>query len=240
MRNKSLFTAVAGVALVAGALSAQSKPTVAVLPFTNSALGKTNDELQPLSKGLADLLISSLASNSNIRVVERDRIEEVLKEQRMSSGNQVDAATAVKVGKILGAKHMITGVFITELPKGTAAANMRISIRVFDTETSEIEHVNADMNGKTDGILPLIDKLAAKLNSDLKLPDIPAPAREEHQAAAKKQEKVPFQAVMLYSRALDAKDKGDKAGAVTLFKQSLDQFPAYEAPKKELEKLGAK
>lgn len=240
MRLKSVIHSLAGLALVAGAAAAQSKPTLAVLPLTNSALGKANDELQPLSKGLADMLISSLAANTNIRVVERDRIQAVLEEQKLASGGNVDASTAVKLGKILGAHHMVTGVFITEVPKGTAAANMRISLRVFNVETSEVERINAQVNGKTDAILLLIDKLGATLNTELKLPDIPAPAREEHAASVKKQEKVPFQAVMLYSRALEAKDKGDKQGAVTLFKQSIDQFPAYEAPKKELEKLGVK
>src|SRR5262249_49571512 len=154
----------------------QSKPTVAVLPFTNSALGAANGDLQPLTKGLADLLISSLSANSNIRVVERDRIQAVLDEQKLASGGDVDAATAVKIGKIVGAHHMITGVFVTELKSGM----MRITARVFNVETSEVEHLNmADVNGKTDGILPLVDKLSGQLNKELKLPDIPAPAQKE-------------------------------------------------------------
>mgnify|MGYP000244268889 CR=1 FL=1 len=50
----------------------------------------------------------------------------------------------------------------------------------------------------------------------------------------KKQEKVPYQAVMLYSRALDEKDHGNKDKAITLFKQAISAFPDYEAPKAEL------
>lgn len=236
MRIKTLFTAAAGLALVAGSAIAQSKPTVAVLYLTNSALGKANEDLQPLSKGLADLLINNLAGNTGIRVVERDRIQAVLDEQKLSTEGKVDPATAVKVGKIVGAHHMITGVFITERATNT----MKISLRVFNTETSEIEKGGIEETGSTASIIPLIDKLTARLNRDLKLPDIPAQAREEHAAAVKKQEKVPFQAVMLYSRALDEKDHGNKDKAITLFKQSITAFPAYEQPKKELEKLGVK
>jgi len=238
MRITSLFTAAVGLALCApaGTAIAQSKPTVAVLYLTNSALGKANEELQSLSKGLADLLISNLAGNTNIRVVERDRIQAVLDEQKLSADGKVDQATAVKVGKIVGAHHMITGVFITERASGT----MKISLRVFNTETSEIEKGGIEETGKTESIIPLIDKLAAKLNRELKLPDIPAQAREEHAALVKKQEKVPFQAVILYSRALDEKDHGNTDKAVTLFKQSLAAFPGYDQPKKELEKLGVK
>ena len=113
--------------------------------------------------------------------------------------------------------------------------------RVFNVETSEIvSGAGAEETGTTAAIMSLVDKLAAKQNKNLKLPDLPAQAREEHAAAAKKQEKVPFQAVMLYSRALDEKDHGNKDKAVTLFKQSLTAFPEYDAPKKELEKLGVK
>lgn len=238
MRIKSLVTSVAGLALFvqAGTAIAQSKPTVAVLPFTNSAIGKANEELGPLSKGLADLLISALAANPGIRVVERDRIQAVMEEQKLSSSGAVDAATAVKVGKIIGAHHMITGVFITE-----KSGAMKLVTRVFNVETSEIvSGGGAEETGTTAAIMVLVDKLAAKQNKNLKLPDIPAAAREEHAAAAKKQEKVPFQAVMLYSRALDEKDHGNKDKAVTLFKQSLQAFPDYDQPKKELEKLGVK
>ena len=234
MRIKTVFTAVAGLALcvLAGTASAQSQPTVAVLYLNNSALGAQNAELQPLSKGIADLLINSLAGNPALRVVERDRIQAVLDEQKLATDGKLDPATSVRVGKIVGAHHMITGVFITERASGT----MKISLRVFNTETSEIVS-RAEETGKTDAILPLIDKLGARLNAELKLPMIPAQAREQHAAAVKKQEKVPFQAVMLYSRALDEKDQGNKEKAVTLFRQAIAAFPAYEAPQKELEKI---
>jgi TolB-like protein len=237
MRLKTLSTAVAGLALLvpASTVSAQSKPTVAVLYFNNSALGKANEELAPLSKGIADLMINNLAGNSSIRVVERDRIQAVLDEQKLATDGKLDPATAVKVGKIVGAHHMITGVFITERATNT----MKISVRVFNVETSEVEY-GTDETGSTASIMSLIDKVSAKLSKGVKLPDIPAAAREEHAAAVKKQEKVPFQAVMLYSRALDAKDHGKKGEAVTVFKQSIQAFPSYDAPKKELEKMGEK
>ena len=88
MRLKSVIHSLAGLALVAGVAAAQSKPTLAVLPLTNSALGKANDELQPLSKGLADMLITSLASNPNVRVVER-----------ASYGTEISGACGMLAGK---------------------------------------------------------------------------------------------------------------------------------------------
>ncbi|MCC7194707.1 MAG: hypothetical protein IT356_04025 [Gemmatimonadaceae bacterium] len=233
MRLRMLAPAFAGLALAAGAAVAQSKPTVAVLYFTNSALGARNAELQPLSKGIADLLINSLAANPGIRVVERDRIQAILDEQKLATDGKLDQATAIKVGKLVGAHHMITGVFFTEL-KGDS---LRLSARVFNTETSEIEKGGIEERGRMDAIMPLIERFAAKISGDVKLPAIPGPARDEQQTSAKKQEKVPFQAVMLYSRALDEKDHGNKDKAITLFRQAIQAFPAYEAPQNELKKL---
>lgn len=232
MQRRSSFT-LAAVALLCSAASAfaQSKPTVAIMYFNNGAIGKAHEELDPLTKGIADMLITELSSNTGIRVVERDAVQKLLEEQKLSQSGAVDKETAVKVGKLLGVHHMIFGGFMTN-PKGTMVLNLR-SVKV---ETGEIEFTTKDQD-KTENVLELISKVAAKTNAGLKLPDIP---KQISEAREKKAEQVPFQTVMLYSRALNAKDAGKKDDAITLFKQALAKFPDYEPAKKELEKLGVK
>ena len=217
------------VAPVAGAQSApDTRPTVAVMYFSNGAIGKQNEELAPLSKGIADMMITTLAGNPNIRVVERDQLEKLLQEQNISASGRVDKETAVQVGKILGAHHMIFGGFVTD-PKG----RLRLDARAVNVETSQIEHVES-VPGKIDDLMDLIDRLAGRMNTGMKLPEMPRQARDASSESAKK---VPFQAVMLYSRALAEQDKGNKAEAVTLFRASLDKFPEYGPAKKALAKL---
>ena len=230
MRLNRLVHAVAGLALVGATALAQSKPTVAVLPFNNGATGKANEELGPLSKGIQDILTNEMAANTAIRVVERDQIQKLLEEQRLNTGGQVDAATVVKVGKLLGVHHMVTGGFITN-----RGQDMNLNVRCFNVETGEIEFTTSGVN-KIDNLFALVNSVAGKINKGLKLPDIPKQLGDARQAQA---EKVPYQAVMLYSRALNAKDAGKKQEAVTLFKQTLEKFPDYEAAKTELKKLGA-
>ncbi len=82
--------------------------------------------------------------------------------------------------------------------------------------------------------MELINQLAGKLNAGMKLPDIPARVGEAQKEAAKK---VPYEAIALYSKALAAKDAGNKAEAVTLFKKSLDKFPQFDKAQVELKKL---
>jgi len=229
MKLHRFLTAAAGVAFAASSVFAQSKPTVAILYFGNGAIGKAHDELAPLSKGICDVLITEMADNPGIVVVERDQLESILKEQKLSSDKMTDPETAVKVGKLLGAHHMIAGGFVTD-PSGT----MVLNLRSFNVETGKLEFAT-NATDKTANLLALIHKVAVKTNAGLKLPDIP---KQVGEARAAKDEKIPFQSVMLYSRGLEAKDAGKKAEAITLFNQALASFPGYDAPQKELKKLG--
>jgi TolB-like protein len=237
MKFSKMFALLAVLAFAVPSLVAAqggSKPTVAVLYFNNSAIGSANAELQPLSKGIADMLIGELAANPNIRVVERDQIQKVLEEQKLSTDGKVDNESAVKVGKLVGAHYMVTGGFVTD-----RTGRMRFTARVFNTETSLIVFPAAGgptgvVDGKIDNFMELVVQLAAKINTGAKLPDIPARVGEARKEAAKK---VPYEAIALYSKGLAAKDAGNKSEAVSLFQKSLDKFPQFEKAQSELKKL---
>jgi hypothetical protein len=228
MKLHRYFTAAAGVAFAASSAFAQSKPTVAIMYFNDDAIGKAQQELAPLSKGICDILISEMSDNPAIKVIERDQLQSMLNEQKLVTDKSVDQSTAIKVGKLLSVHHMLFGGFVTD-PSGT----MVLTVRSVKVETGEIEYT-ASVTDKTANLLSIVHKLAVKMNTGLKLPDIPKQVGEVRQA---KDEKIPFQSVMLYSRGLEAKDKGDKAGAISLFNQALKSFPEYDAPQKELAKL---
>ena len=226
--------ALTGVAMVAAPLAAQTgsdtRPTVAVMYFNNGALGARNSELEPLSKGMADMLITQMSANAGIRVIERDQLQKLLEEQNLGTSGKVDQETVVRVGKLLGVHHMIFGGFMTS-PNGK---QLVLNARAVEVETGKVEYVTSE-KGNTEDVMDVIGRLADRMNAGMKLP---AMTRRVGEAPAK--QKVPFQAVMLYSRALSEKDKGNKAEAVQLFKASLDKFPEYTDAKRELDKLNAK
>ena len=64
--------------------------------------GKDQD-LGVLRKGLAQMLISDLAGLESVRLVERDRLEEILAELKLAQSGKLDPQAAAKVGKLLGA-----------------------------------------------------------------------------------------------------------------------------------------
>ena len=82
---------------------ADMRPTVAVMYFNNGALGVRNSELEPLSKGIADMMIGQLAVNSAIRVVERDQLQALLSEQKLSAEGKVDPSALDGVPRALPA-----------------------------------------------------------------------------------------------------------------------------------------
>lgn len=216
------------------------KPTVAILYFNNNVFTKDARDFDGLSKGVPDFLVSEMAGNPGIRVIERDQVQKLVDEQKLITGGQVDRETAVKVGKLLGAQHMIFGGYMAD-PKG----NFRIDARAVNVETGEIEHTER-VQDKSDNIMPLIGQLAEKLNAGMKLPAMPrrtgaaspAPASMGAPAAAPAADapraKLPMRLAVMYGKALDMKDRGDKARATELFNAVLKDFPDFPPAKSQL------
>ncbi|GAB1343359.1 CsgG/HfaB family protein [Gemmatimonas sp.] len=210
----------AALALASAPLAAQeapsTKPTVAIMYFTNGAFGKV-EEYAPLSKGLAEMLITELSGNTNIRVVERDRIQTLIEEQNLAAGGRIDQATAVRSGKILGALHMLMGTFVVDTKE-----RMRLDVRAINTETSELEFATT-VSGKADNMLELLSQLATKLNQGLKLPDVPTAFQRGAAVGAKGPNQL--KSMMLLSRALEQQDRKNNQAAIALYKESLQANP---------------
>jgi len=161
----TLATAVALTAAPAGAQD--TRPVVVVFTFTNSSIGPGRAEFDGIATGVQDLLITDMASNPKIRLVDRSRIDAVLQEQNMVKANQVDPATAVRLGKIMGAQYAVVGGFIAD-GKGNAV----LTGRTIDMETTQIANPEK-VTGKSDDVLGIIGQLSAKLGSDMKLESKP-------------------------------------------------------------------
>jgi TolB-like protein len=220
------LSVLAGAGLLAArepAAAQAAKPTVAIMYFNNNVFTKDARDYDGLTKGVPDFLVSEMSSNPNIRVIERDQVQKLIDEQKLTSGGQVDRETAVKVGKLLGAQHMIFGGFMAD-PKG----NFRIDARAVNVETGAIEYTDR-VQDHGDNVMALIGQLAGHLNSGLKLG---APARTGVVGT-----RLPMRVAVLYGKALDMADRGDKAKAVELFGAVLKEFPDYAPAKSGLAKV---
>jgi len=76
--------------------------------------------------------MDSLFNQNRFRVIERNLLDLILQEHKLSQTKLIDRDTAVRVGKLLSAQSIITGVIIEN------HAGIEIVARMVDTETSEI------------------------------------------------------------------------------------------------------
>ncbi len=251
--------ALAAALLMPALIQAQAKPVVAVLYFDNNSIGKDAKDYDGVGKGIAELLINDMAQNPNVRVVERDRVQALLTEQNMTKAGTVDPQTAIKLGKIIGAQYMIYGGFMSD-----GRGSFVLTGRATNVETGAIVNP-VKITSKGDDVLGMIGELSTKLNTEMKLPALrvgeagstgtaPAanarteatPAATKAQAASKpaatksasKPVKMDMRTAMLYSKALEASDAGNKTQAVELFRQVVSKFPDYAPAKAHLAKNG--
>lgn len=206
----------------AAAPQQDTRPGIAVLPFENGgSYGRDKEDYAALQGGIPAVLIDELSRNPAARVVDRQTIDNLLKEQDLGKTGRVDAATAAKVGKLVGARYDITGTFI-EL-----AGKFKLTARIIDGETGEIikSVSNDDAMMNPNDLFKIIQSVAGKLMNETKLPALPTQV-----ADAAKAQNVPTAALTLYSRALLYEDRGDKAKAVEYFSRANAAAPGGYAP----------
>jgi tetratricopeptide (TPR) repeat protein len=87
--------------------AAEPEPrTVAVFPFLFQGW---DEELRPLGRAVAELVITDLAQVRRLRVLERARVQLLLDEVRLGDEGLTDPATAVRGGRLLGAERVVQG-----------------------------------------------------------------------------------------------------------------------------------
>jgi TolB-like protein len=190
-----------------------------VLYFSNGAFVRHAD-YEPLSKGIAEMLIAELAASPHLQVVERDRLQQLLAEQDLGAAGRLDPATAARIGRILGARYMLTGGFVID-----GKDRMRLDLRAVDVETSAVEYVES-VRGKAEDALDLISELGGRVVSRLRLPPTPRAGRPASGRGPERAARL--RALMLMSRGLYEKDRGELAAAAGYFRQALEADPGFE------------
>jgi TolB-like protein len=231
MRLQRIALAAMALGLCALPVSAQDRrPGIAVLPFENGgSYGKDKEDFDALRKGLAAMLISELALNPDVRLVDRFETQRVLDEQGLAVAERVDRETAAKVGKLVGARYMVTGSFID------LYGDFRIDGRMINVETGEIMKVvrsDPKYHDRRD-MFRMIQSVAERVMADNRLPPLPA------SAAQRVARQVPTEALALFSRALLYQDRGDRAKAADYYSKALDVFPDFNEASEGLKKARA-
>ena len=191
--------------------AADGAPVVSVMYFDNDS---KDPELEFMRKGLTDLLITDLVAWEGVRVVERTRLEDVLKELDFQQTKYVDKATAAKLGKVLNSTYLIYGSLILFGPK------LKVTARLVQANTGEVIFTVAEQDER-DKIFDieqrLVNQIVAKIDAKLSATD-----------QARRKAKVPDLATLVaYGKALDLSDQGKVDEAQAAMRAVVSKSPTF-------------
>jgi hypothetical protein len=256
-RTFKMIAALALLAAPVAAQSNANAPVVTVLMFDNGSFGAGARDYDGIGKGIMDLMITDLAANgSKVRVVDRERVNKLLEEQNLTKSGAIDANTAIRVGKLFGACYSIYGSYM-RAPNGQQTLTIHTTSNETGQiqNAQKVESKNDDVmaliaeasakfiSGMNVSACP--GNAGARRTGD----NAPAPQQQSTPAATKpaakdsvtlyakqldaaeikqvQSVKLDARTMLIYSRALDAKDRKDNARARQLAQQVKDKYPAF-------------
>lgn len=183
-------------------------------------------EYSALGFALADLLTTDLSRSANVSLVERSRLNEVVRELDLAKSGRMDAASAPKLGKLLRAKRLVLGSIDTQ-----TAGELRLSVRVADVETGVLD-------GAVDARAPLADILAAEKALAFRLFDalgVTLSPAERSSIEAYATTSIP--ALNAYGRGVQATMLGDQRRAVNEFESAFVVDPNFQLARERAQSL---
>jgi len=187
--------------------------SVGITPF---AVSSGDTTVAPLAYGLADILITDLQRSGQLQLVDRLRLDALLREMQLVEAGRVDAATAPRVGKLVGARRLVVGA-LAQRPGGQIAIDARIA----DVATGEVRPAVSASAPLAD-ILAAEKELAIRLLGQLGVNLTPA-----SRAVIEERPTRNIAALLAYGRAVRFEVRGDYPRAATEYRAALRLDPTF-------------
>jgi TolB-like protein len=110
------------------AMGTKEEGGIAVSGFTTKEGGSSN-----LVNLLNEMALVEITKHKDLQVVERERLDMIMEEQRLALSDLMDTSNAIEIGKLLAVNHILTGSVI-EMPHSVV-----IFGRIINVETAEVE-----------------------------------------------------------------------------------------------------
>lgn len=220
---------------------AQDQQTIAIFYFGNNSV-VDKDKLDPLKKGLADMLITELSKVKSLKIIERPRIQSVSIDMNLGEPDFIDKNTSQQIGKLLGAKVLLFGRF-----SNVFGDKLRIDSRIVTVETGFTIQTEEE-TGSADHFLTLVKSFAKEICQGL---DIRLSKTEEDLFEPAKDG--PLNGYLSYGLGLDLEDKaialeqqGRHTDALAMYENSRamyqnawEQSGGYEPAKQKADEMTA-
>ena len=211
MRSLTLSLVVCSIAM-APLVAQQDRATFAVLPFQNEqSFGLPPETYVALESGLAQLLASELARSPAGQLADRGKTGEALG-KRTVPPTRLDAASAQRIGALVGARYVVLGNFVD------AYGKVRVNARIVDASSGRFLKAVSNDDPKLqsrDQLHRAVQSLARQILTELSL------------AAPAESPAMPTPAVIAFSQGLAAEEAGDRAAAAKHFQAALDAAPGF-------------
>lgn len=212
-------------------LTAQANPTVTIviLPFKNIT---QQSEDQWLQESFSENLTMGLGNIENLKIVERGDLQRILKEQSFGQSAYVEAESAPRVGKMLGAKYAVLGSY------QRIGSQILVNVKVVDTETGAIATGTlTQVKGEYSDLFALQEQLAERLMQKLHL-GISQSNAPQSKPTIDTTRSTPAHEAYIKARLLREK-LGDAniTQAITLLQQALSIDPNYARAASELSRV---
>jgi TolB-like protein len=224
-----LGAAALAACLTVSPLPAQSRPVVlAILPFGDrGSFGQDREVFEALQLGIPATIAGELGSHSELRLADPARVSQALRAQKMDPAGRLDAASAARIGKAVGARYAITGSFADFYGK------FRLDARIVDVESGQILKVvsNSDsqLQDRTD-LYRIIQRVGHKVLAEAN----PSAAAELRETEGKT---IPTGALTEFSLGLLAESRADSAKAAQHYGEALSRFPNYPEAREGLRRI---
>jgi TolB-like protein len=215
------------LALALGPLPLHAQRTsFAVVPFeSQQSFGLDQESLSALGGGIAQILASDLGQSPGGSAAPRLTTADAISSQELGKSSRIDAATATRIGKMVGARYVIMGNFVDYYGK------FRLNARIVDVQTGAIIKGISNEDPKMqdrDQIYLIAQAMAQRILQELKLPP-----------GSAKPATVPGAAVIAFSLGLQAEDAGNKTKAASLYERALQSAPGFPEAQEALRRVKA-
>jgi TolB-like protein len=209
----------------------QSSPAViAILPFEDrGSYGQDKEVFRALALGIPAALAGELRGHTYLRLADPNRVAQALQGQSLGPNAQVDATTAARVAKLVGARYAITGTF------ADFYGTFRLDGRIIDAENGQILRVVTNNDPKLQDradLYRIIRMVAHKMLAEV------SPAALRSGSPQAEMRAIPTPALTQYSLGLLYEGQGDRKKASEHYDQALAVLPDYPEAREGLRRVG--
>lgn len=189
--------------------------TVAVMPLRFSG---ADSSLQPLERGLAELITTDLSRSSRLTVVERARLSALLSELELGRTGVADTTQGLRAGRILQAAKLVQGSILQVGPE-----RLRVDAALVDAQTAQASG-GSTQDDRLDELFALEKRLVLDLFRELNVALTPAERNAVEQRPTRS-----LAAFLAYSRGLTAEDQGKYDDASRFYNDAVRIDPGFGA-----------